>query len=149
MTDTRPSRETIRDVAGRVAATAHPDLDEATIDEAIVIVDDIDERLRNDASRDAVEDLLSFWEGYITGGLLAVTDTDAIDASIGRSELIKRGNAADLYGLDLYQALLELTAASEDSDAETDERVSDRTVNWAMRVADLTAGFVGHLEDHK
>ncbi|MGM0398593.1 MAG: hypothetical protein ACQEQY_06315 [Halobacteriota archaeon] len=149
MTESRPSRETIRDVAGRVAATAHPDLDEATIDEAIAIVADIDERLQDDPSRDAVEDLLSFWEGYITGGLLAVTETDSVDASIARTELIKRGNEADLYGLDLYQALLELAAAHEESDAETGAAVTDRTANWAMRVADLTAGFVGHLADHK
>lgn len=149
MTETRPSRETIRDIAGRVASTAHPDLDEATIDRAIAVVDDIDDRLSDDPSRAAVEDLLTFWDGYIAGGLLAVTDTDSIETSIDRTELVKRGNDADLFGLDLYQALLSLAEAYEASDADGPNTISERTANWATRVADLTRGFVGHLEDHK
>lgn len=148
MTDTRHSREAIRDVAGRVASTAHPKLDDETIDRAIAVVSDIDDRLQDDPDVDAVEDLLTFWEGYITGGLLAVTETETIDTSIGRPELVKRGNEADLFGLDLYQALLKLTEGREADDTE-DDTLSDRTVDWARRVTDLTSGFVGHLEDHK
>ena len=146
MTETRADRDAIRDVAGRVAATAHPQLDDATIDQAIDIVDDIGDRLETDERDDAVEDLLAFWDGYIAGGLLAVTDADAIDASTPRPELVKRGNDADLYGLDLYQALLKLAEAYDEAG---DGDPSERTVNWASRVADLTMSFVGHLEDHK
>ena len=147
MTETRPDEDTIRDVAGRVASTAHPKLDDATIDQAIEIVEDVEERLETDERDDAVEDLLVFWDGYIAGGLLAVTDSNSIDASTPRDELIRRGNDADLYGLDVYQALLKLAEAYDESAEEG--RISERTVNWASRVADLTTGFVGHLDDHK
>ena len=147
MTDTRPSRETIRTLASRVASTAHPDLDDDTIDQAIALVDDIGDRLGTDDTDSAVEDLLVFWDGYIYGGLLAVTDTESIDTATPRTELVKRGNEADLFGLDLYQALLELAETVEES--ADDATISDRTTMWAQRVADLTTDFVGHLEDHK
>lgn len=147
MTDSRPSRETIRKLASRVASTAHPDLDDDTIDQAIGVVEDIADGLEANETASAVEDLLVFWDGYIYGGLLAVTDTDSIDTSTPRTELVKRGNEADLFGLDLYQALLELTKAVENG--EDGPTVSDRTTMWAQRVADLTTDFVGHLEDHK
>lgn len=148
MTDTRPTREEIRDLAGRVASTAHPNLDDEIIDRAIDVVDDIDDRLDTDDRGTAVEDLLVFWDGYIYGGLLAVTGADSIDTETPRTEVVKRGNEADLFGLDLYQALLKL-AEAEGDDPDDGSTVSDRTAMWAERVADLTTDFVGHLEDHK
>ncbi|MFW5924337.1 MAG: hypothetical protein ACOCSP_01910 [archaeon] len=148
MTDTRPTREEIRDLAGRVASTAHPNLDDEIIDRAIDVVDDIDDRLDTDDRGTAVEDLLVFWDGYIYGGLLAVTGADSIDTETPRTEVVKRGNEADLFGLDLYQALLKL-AEAEGDDPDDGSTVSDTTAMWAERVADLTTDFVGHLEDHK
>lgn len=147
MSERAPSHDTLHELAGRVATTDHPALDEATIDDVVDAVRDVDDRVRNDGSADAVRDLLTFWEGYVVAGLdIDSSNGNAIDGRDDLPRLIERGNDADLYGLDLYQGLLQLSRAFEaDSDGED---VTERTLRWAERVSALTREFVDHLEDH-
>lgn len=147
MSERGPSRDTIRQLAGRVARTDHAALDEETIHDVVDAVRDLDERVRNDRSADAIRDLLTFWEGYVAAGLgIDESSENAIAGGEDLPRLIERGNDADLYGLDLYQGLLQLARAF-DVDAEG-ENVTERTVRWAERVSGLTRDFVDHLEDH-
>lgn len=139
------SRETIRTLARAVGSTDHARLTAETIDEVIEGVSEIADAIDEEPSPAAVDDLLAFWDGYIRGGLDVEVPDDTAAASSSLEARIKRGNEADLFGLDLYQALLKL-AENRSIDSE---RVSDRTASWAGRVATLTRDFVNHLEDHR
>ncbi|MFB6132187.1 MAG: hypothetical protein ABEJ44_02120 [Halanaeroarchaeum sp.] len=146
MNERGPSRDTIRQLAGRVATTEHAALDEGTIHDVVDAVRDVDERVRDEGSATAIRDLLTFWEAYVSAALGMNTSENPIEGTGDLPRLIERGNDADLFGLDLYQGLLQLSRAYE---AEDDgENVAERTVRWAERVSGLTREFVVHLEDH-
>lgn len=146
MTDVPRSREDIEALAADIARTPHPALDEETIDRAVAFVEDLQGRLDDAADADAVDDLLAFWDGYVRGGVEeAADDGEAFVEETSLRERFERGNAADLFGLDLYQGLMKLADAFE---ASADE-VSERTADWARHVGDLTETFATHLEDHK
>jgi len=155
MTTPPTTREEVRTLAGSLSTTPHPHLPAETIDRSIAFVDAVRDRLE-DGEREAVQDLLAFWDGYVIAGLAdAVDDIDAFERTTSIRERIERANAADLLGLDLYQALLKLAEALEDG-AETIEdgvesvdAVTDRAVSWARRVGTLTGDFTAHLADHK
>lgn len=152
MSERGSSRDSIRQLAGRVATTEHAALDEETVHDVIDYVRDVDERIQAGGSADAIRDLLTFWEGYVRAGLDADASTDAatrdstLDDRADLPGMFERGNDADLYGLDLYQGLLQLAQSYEgNSDGGN---ISDRTIQWAERVSGLTRDFVDHLEDH-
>lgn len=148
MSDQQPSRESIQDLAGSIATTEHAALDAEIIGDVIDVVRDVDERIQNEGSPDAIRDLLTFWDGYVAAGLDAGNgEGNDFDRSAGREALFERGNEADLYGLDIYQGLLKL-AQNFETDAAGDE-VSERTRQWAERVSALTLDFVDHLDDHR
>lgn len=155
MTTPPTTREEIRTLAGRLARTPHPHLTDETIDRTIAFVDSIRERIEADDG-DAVQDLVAFWDGYVLGGLSdVVEDVETFERTSSLRERIERANAADLVGLDLYQALLNLAEALEEgaeeleSGVESVEAVTDRAVAWARRVVSLTEDFANHLTDHK
>ena len=148
MSDTRPSEETIRDLAGRVATTEHVALDDETVDRVADLVEAIQDDIDGPESLAAIDDLLLFWDAYILAGLSGIVpDVDDYQRATTLRERIERGNTADLYGLDIYQALLGVIDAVE-KDADADDTVSERAVQWANRLSDLTTDFVSHLENH-
>ncbi|MFB6070914.1 MAG: hypothetical protein ABEJ76_07800 [Halanaeroarchaeum sp.] len=146
MTDIPRSRADIEALAARVARTPHPALDEETIDRVQTLVDDLERRLAGEADGEAVHDLLAFWDGYVLGGVEdVVDDVESFRESTTLRERLERGNRADLFGLDLYQALHKLESVVGD-DAESP---ADRARDWAAHVAGLTVDFADHLDDHR
>lgn len=146
MTDVPRSREEIEALAADIAATPHPALDDETIDRAVAFVDDLQDRLEDAVDAETVDDLLAFWDGYVRGGVEdAVDDVETFVAESSLRERFERGNAADLFGLDLYQGLMKLAEVFD----ETADDVSERTTDWARHVGDLTETFANHLEEHK
>lgn len=146
MADVPRTREDVRALAAEVARTPHPALDAETIDRVIELADDVRERLAGEADREAIRDLLAFWDGYVRGGVEdVVDDVDEFEETHTLRERFERGNAADLFGLDVYQAIMKL----EETYDETADEVGERAADWAGRVASLTAEFAAHLEGHK
>ncbi|ALG82174.1 hypothetical protein [Halanaeroarchaeum sulfurireducens] len=148
MSDARPSEKTIRELAGRVATTEHAALDDETVDRVAELVEAIQDDIDGPESAAAIQDLQAFWDAYVLAGLAdVVSDAYDYERATTLRERIERGNTADLYGLDIYQALLGVADAVE-TDAEADDAVPERAVEWADRLSDLTTDFVSHLKDH-
>lgn len=146
MTDGQRSREDIEALAATVGGTPHPALDDETIDAVLAFVSELQARLEGEVDHEGVRDLLAFWDGYVKGGVAdTVDDVETFVESTTLRERFRRGNDADLFGLDVYQALMKL----EDAYDEGRQTVASHTADWARHVAELTADVAEHLEDHR
>jgi len=146
MTDSESERlGELRELAERVARTAHEDLSAGTTEALWDFAQEVESNLEGEQWNDAARRLLAFWKSFVRTKLdIAADEVDAIE-----SDTIRRFEQAfdeDIIGIDLYQALETLAIVEDMPEAETDE---DRLAQWSARVHSLTDDFVAHLESHQ
>lgn len=146
MTETDSDRlAELRDLAERVAGSAHDDLGGATIDRVGEFTEEVRGHLEGDERIEGARKLLAFWESFARTKLAQTGDRagEVAEETIARFE---QAFDEDIIGIDLYQAL-ETLAIVEDMPEE--DRENDRLGQWAARVHSLTEDFLAHLEGHR
>lgn len=143
---TNPDRlSELRDLARKVAGTAHEDLAGPTIERLAEFTEEVERNLGADERVEAGEKLLAFWESFVQRKLEAAGH-EAGDVAEATLERFEQAFDEEVIGVDLYQALETLAIVDDMPPGETDEQ---RLGQWAGRVHALTDEFVAHLRGHQ
>ncbi|MFC7046654.1 hypothetical protein ACFQH6_15695 [Halobacteriaceae archaeon GCM10025711] len=135
----KPSTD-VAALASTVATTSHESLDQADVDAFEAVLDDVDAAMTAEEYGTAGDTLHEFWDAYLAAGLREREESADADAF---AERVEQGFAAELVGIDIYQALQRFAAV------RTDEAPDSSTYQaWTKRVLALTRDHHAHLADH-
>lgn len=127
-----------RELGTAVGSRDHDDLTDDQLEALETLLGTVEATLEEEPSV-AARTLLAFWGGHVAA------DTDLSAPSIDPGDLastFEAGFHADAVGVDLFQALSKTASAVQTEDPHPD------LGGWTNRLAELTSGYVAHLQTH-